>query len=75
MPVTFSSMDSLSASYLRNTARKMGCTVRTTLKRPKPSSGTMITNTAAKGPAMMKAMTMPQMSSIGQRTAVRMIIM
>ena len=75
MPVTFSSMDSFRASYLWNTERKMGCTVRTTLYRPKPSRGTTITNTEAMGPAMMKAMTMLLMSSRGQRTAVRMTIM
>ena len=75
MPVTFSSMDSLRASYLWKTERKIGCTVRTTLNRPKPRSGTMIRKTSASGPAMMKAMTMPASSKNGQRMAVRMIIM
>ena len=35
----------------------------------------MITKTRASGPAMMNAMTMPAISSSGQRMAVRMIIM
>ena len=75
MPVTFSSMDSLRASYLRNTERKMGCTVRTTVNRPNPRTGTTMTKMMAMGPPMTNAMMMPQMRMSGQRMAVRMIIM
>ena len=41
MPVTFSSTDSLRASYLWNTREKMGRTLKMIKNRPKPSSGIM----------------------------------
>ena len=53
MALTFSSMDSLSLSYLLNTARKAGMALRAIISRPKMSTGTTMTKVVARLPPMM----------------------
>ena len=75
MARTFSSMDSLSLSYLRKTERKAGMACLAMSSRPPTRTGTTTTKVRASLPPMMKAMMMANRNISGARTAVRMIIM
>lgn len=75
MACTFSCTESLRASYLRNTRRKMGVALRITRARPTPSSGIVTRKIMARRPPMAKPMMKEKISISGPRMATRMIIM
>lgn len=74
IPRTFSSMDSFSRSYLRNTERKAGIAFLAIMSSPKTSTGMMITKEVASAPPIMNAMIIEKISISGARTAVRIVI-
>ena len=75
MACTFSCTESFSASYLRNTRRKIGIAARMTSARPTPSSGMVTRKIIARRPPMAKPMIKEKISISGPRMAMRMIIM
>ena len=75
IPLTFSWMESFSLSYLRNTRRNSGITVRATAYSPSASSGTSAINTNARRPPITNDMVSAKISISGARTAIRIIIM
>ena len=72
---TFSCTESFSASYLRNTRRKIGMALRMTSARPTLSSGIVTRKISASRPPMTNPMTNEKISISGPRIATRMIIM
>ena len=74
MACTFSCTESFSASYLRNTRRKMGMALRMTSARPMLSSGMVNRKIIANRPPMTKPMIKEKINISGPRMATRMII-
>ena len=74
IPRTFSSTDSLSRSYLRNTARKAGIAFWAISSSPATSTGMTTTKVMASRPPMRQAITIENTNISGARTAMRMAI-
>ena len=74
MAWTFSCTESFSASYLRNTWRKIGVAARTTRIRPIVSRGIVTRKIIARRPPMTKPITKEKIIISGLRIATRMII-
>ena len=75
MACTFSCTESFSASYLRNTRRKIGVAARITSASPMPSSGMVTRKIMARRPPIAKPIINEKISISGPRMATRMIIM